>query len=115
MRKGKVLDGDFGTLATSQRKARNRWRKVVTPSGLESGPNTAKDHENSESPTENLLLPKPKKRFTKRDGSKVAKLAILAANAVRNADLHRALELIEEIRVIGEGTPAAETNLQVGR
>ena len=36
---GKVLDGDFGTLATSlatsQLRGRNRWRKVVTPSGLE--------------------------------------------------------------------------------
>jgi hypothetical protein len=59
--------------------------------------------------------PQPKKRFTKRDGSKVAKLAILAGNAVRNADLHRALELIEEIRVIGERAPAAGTNLQVAR
>jgi len=62
-----------------------------------------------------LLPPQPKKRFTKRDGSKVAKLAILAANAVRNADLHRALELIEEIRVIGEGAPAASPNLRVVR
>ncbi len=38
---------------------------------------------------------------------KVAKFAILAANAVRNMDLHRALELIEEIRVEGEGSGAA--------
>jgi hypothetical protein len=87
----------------------------VTPSGLESASNTAKHHENSESPTESLLQPQAKKRFTKRDGSKVAKLAILAANAVRNADLHRALELIEEIRVIGEGAPAASPNLRVVR
>ena len=39
LRDGKVLDGDFGalatSLATSQRRARNRWQKVVTPSGLE--------------------------------------------------------------------------------
>jgi integrase len=36
---GKVLDGDFGTLATSlatsQLRGRTRWQKVVTPSGLE--------------------------------------------------------------------------------
>jgi hypothetical protein len=62
-----------------------------------------------------LLPPQTKKRFTKREGSKVAKLAILAANAVRNADLHRALELIEEIRVICEEAPAAGTNLRVVR
>ena len=39
LRKGKVLDGNFGAFATRfatrQQKARNRWRKVVTPSGLE--------------------------------------------------------------------------------
>jgi hypothetical protein len=55
-----------------------------------------------------LLPPDIKKRFTKADGSKVAKLAILAANAVRNLDLRRALELIEEIRRVGEGGGAAE-------
>jgi hypothetical protein len=62
-----------------------------------------------------LLPPQPKKRFTKREGSKVAKLAILSANAVRNADLHRALELIEEIRVIGEDIDGAGMNVQVVR
>jgi hypothetical protein len=31
-----------------------------------------------------------------------AKLAHQAANAVRNADLHRALELLEEIRALCE-------------
>ena len=39
VREGKILGGDFGgfatSLATSQRMARNRWQKVVTPSGLE--------------------------------------------------------------------------------
>jgi integrase len=39
LREGVLLDGDFGSfatvLATSQRRARNRWQKVVTPSGLE--------------------------------------------------------------------------------
>jgi hypothetical protein len=36
---GKILDGDFGEfatpLATSQLRGRNRWQKMVTPSGLE--------------------------------------------------------------------------------
>jgi len=80
-------------------------RIVVTPSGLECVPNTAKDHENSGSPTESLLPPQPKKRFTKRDGSKVAKLAILAGNAVRNADLHRALDLIDQILALCSRRP----------
>jgi integrase len=39
LREGKLFDGNFGALATElatvQLKARNRWRKVVTPSGLE--------------------------------------------------------------------------------
>jgi hypothetical protein len=39
----------------------------------------------------------------------------LAANAVRNSDLHRAMELIEEIRVIGDGAPAVSANLRVVR
>jgi hypothetical protein len=60
----------------------------------------------SSSPTENVLPPESKKRFAKVDGSKVEKLAILAANALRNVDLHRALELIEEIRAVGEGSGA---------
>ena len=77
--------------------------QFVSPSGLQRVPTTAKDHENSGSPTESLLQAQPKKRFTKRGGSKVASLGILAGNAVRNADLHRALDLIEEIRVICEG------------
>ena len=94
---------------------RKRRREMVTPSGLESGPNPSKDHENSKSTTESLLPTKSKKRFTKRDGSKVAKLAILAANAVRNVDLHRALDLIEEIRVIGEFVVARGEGFKVVR
>lgn len=39
LREGRLVDGSFGGLATefatSQQRARNRWRKVVTPSGLE--------------------------------------------------------------------------------
>ena len=39
LREGIILDGDFQKLATTfatiHRKARNRWRKVVTPSGIE--------------------------------------------------------------------------------
>ncbi len=39
LREGKVLDEDSGALATefatNQLKARNRWTKLVTPSGIE--------------------------------------------------------------------------------
>jgi hypothetical protein len=80
---------------------------LATPTGFESSSNVAKPSEDSVSPSENSRLPDTKKRFTKADGSKVAKLAILAANAVKNVDLHRALELIEEIRLVGEGGGAA--------
>jgi integrase len=41
IREGIVLDGDFRTLATrfatTHRKGRNRWRKLVTPPGIEPG------------------------------------------------------------------------------
>jgi hypothetical protein len=77
---------------------------VATPTGFESPANVAKPKENSVSPSKNLRPPDAKKRFTKADGSKVAKLATLATNAVRNVDLHRALELIEEIRAVGKGS-----------
>jgi len=40
----------------------------------------------------------------KVSGSKVAKLAAVAANAVRNFDLSRAIEVLEELRGMGEGT-----------
>jgi hypothetical protein len=62
-----------------------------------------------------LLPPQAKKRFTKRDGSKVAKLAILAGNAVRNGDLHRAMELLEEIRTVGDGHAANLHDLRPDR
>ena len=95
--------------------AQNFGGQGTTPTGFKCVPNAVKDHENSGSPTGSLLPQIPKRRFTKRDGSKVAKLVILAGNAVRNADLHRAMELIEEIRVICESVPASGTSLQVVR
>ena len=44
--------------------------------------------------------------MTKRRGSMAAKLAVLAANAVRNCDLARALELLEQIRASCAGEEA---------
>jgi hypothetical protein len=40
----------------------------------------------------------------KISGSKVARLAAVAANAVRNYDLSRALEVIGELERLGKGT-----------
>ena len=37
-------------------------------------------------------------------GSKVARMAAVAANAVRNFDLSRAIEVMEELRGMGDGT-----------
>lgn len=36
-------------------------------------------------------------------GSKVARLALVAANAVRDGDLHRAIEVLEEIHATATG------------
>jgi len=64
----------------------------------------------SHSPTENLLPITTTSDLSIPSGSKVAKLAKMAANAVRNVDLHRALELIEEITKIAEGVAGEEDN-----
>jgi hypothetical protein len=55
------------------------------------------------------------RRLAKRDGSKVAKLALLAANAVRNADMHRALELLAEISAECGAPAAGLTVIRGGR
>jgi hypothetical protein len=47
--------------------------------------------------------------------SKVAKIAILAGNAVRNADPYRTLELIEEIRVMCEYVVIPEAAFEIVR
>jgi hypothetical protein len=74
----------------------------VTPSGIESVRNSARPHENSSSPTENGSKRASRKRVVTLSGSKVANLAKIAANAVRNYDLSRGIEVIEEIRRLAE-------------
>ena len=86
----------------------------MTPSGIECVRDSTKN-EISGSPTEKAEAPIAKRHLTKRDGSKVAKLAILAATAVRNADLHRALELLQQILTICDGASAADVNLKLLR
>jgi hypothetical protein len=60
--------------------------------------------DDSASPTENRGAGSSKNRVVKVSGSKVAKLAAVATNAVRNFDLSRAIEVLEELRQMGEGT-----------
>ena len=102
LRESIVLDGDFRTLATrlatTHRKGRNRWRKLVTPPGIENTPNITKRHEDSQSPTENSKPQASSRSLTKRSGSMAAKLAIMASNVLRNYDVDRALDLLEQIR-----------------
>ena len=75
---------------------------------METTESSAKDHEDSRSPTEKPRAEAPTQRMTKRSGSMAAKLAVLAGNAVRNLDLARAIELLEQIRATcdGEAPPA---------
>jgi len=76
----------------------------VTQAGFECEPSGAKLREDSPSPTENREPRSSKKRVVTLSGSKVAKLAAVAANAVRNYDLSRAIEVIEDLRRMGEDT-----------
>jgi hypothetical protein len=57
----------------------------------------------SRSPSEIREAGSSRPRVVKISGSKVARLAAVAANAVRNYDLSRALEVIEDLRRLGEG------------
>ena len=82
---------------------RNRWIKSVTPSGIESTPSVTKLREASSSPTENRGTRSSKRRVVTLSGSKVAKIAAIARNALGNYDLTRAIELLEELRGLGEG------------
>jgi hypothetical protein len=89
--------------ATVHVRGRNRWLKSVTPSGIGSIPDVTKQREDSSSPTENRETRSSKKRVVTLNGSKVAKIAAIARNALRNYDLHRAIEVLEELRRLGEG------------
>jgi hypothetical protein len=97
VRKGLVIAGDFRAVATAHRTARNRWRKEATPAGFERSGNTAKTGEDRPSPTENEKADRVPPRLAGPSGSKVARLALVAMNAVRNGDLHRAVEALQAI------------------
>jgi hypothetical protein len=73
--------------------------EFVTPPGIENSRNSTKQREDSSSPTEKPTAQIASRSLTKRSGSKVANLAAMAANALRNYDVDRALELLEQIRM----------------
>jgi hypothetical protein len=75
----------------------------VTLSGIENAPNVTKQREDSSSPTEIRTSTWSKYRVARVSGSKVAKLAAIARNAVANYDLHRALDVLDELKRLGEG------------
>jgi hypothetical protein len=70
----------------------------VTPPGIEKSRNDARISEDHPAPAENANPGSLSRRLAKGDSNKVANLARLAENAVRNYDLQRALELLGELQ-----------------
>ena len=88
--------------------------ELATPAGFEDARNDAKPSETDVAPSENPELGSvtpivARLGFSKC--SKTAHLAMVAANAVKNGDLDRALEILDEIKVMGVGA----TRSGVGR
>jgi hypothetical protein len=86
-----------------------RERKRATPAGFERPRNPVKPGDDRPSPTEGEKAEEVSPRLTGRSGSKVAKLALVAMNALRNGDLHRAVEVLQSIHdeCLSESTAAA--------
>jgi len=78
-------------------------RKKATPAGFERTQNDAKQREDSSSPSETGEARSSKNRVETLSGSKVARMAAVASNAVRNFDLIRAIDVLDELRRMGEG------------
>jgi hypothetical protein len=80
----------------------------ATPAGFERTESSAKGDEDSRSSTQKPWAEAPTRRIAKQSGSMAAKLAHLAASAVRNWDLAAAIELLELIGATcdGEAPPA---------
>ncbi len=72
----------------------------VTPPGIERSGNTTKQHEDQLVSPAKANPGAVSRSLVKADSSKVAKLARLAENAVRNYDLQRAVELLRDIRAL---------------
>jgi hypothetical protein len=70
----------------------------VSPVGIEGGRGDATPREPVASPTENEDSTSSSRTLAKRQCSNVASRLRVAANAVRNADLDRARQVIEELQ-----------------
>jgi hypothetical protein len=71
---------------------------AVTPPGIEKSRNDARISEDQLAPSDKANPASVSRKLAKEDSSKVANLARLAENAVRNYDLQRALELLGELQ-----------------
>ena len=84
----------------SHERVGNIIEDSATPAGFEGAPNHAKPSETEPVPTENSKSGSVTNIHARRvcsKCSKVAHLAAVAANAVRNGDLFRALELLDQM------------------
>src|SRR5258708_9054772 len=81
-------------------------QELATPAGIEGARNHAKPSETEPVPTEKLKSVSVSHIVARRGCSKCSKaahLALVAANAVRNGDLYRALEILEEVAGVAAG------------
>jgi len=73
---------------------------MATPAGFENARDCAKPSETESSPTESGAAGSVLRIDARRGCSKCSKtahLALIAANAVRNGDLYRALDILDQI------------------
>ena len=106
-----LLDKTRYTAVTGEKTSRNRWTKRATPAGFEGARNSAKPSDTEVAPPENQKSGSVTHLLARRGCSrcsKAAHLALIAANAVRNGDLFKALELLEEVAARDGNTRASE-------
>jgi len=99
-----LVDKARYTAITGEQSSRKSLDKESDPAGFECEPNVTKPHQDSPSPTETRGSRSSKNRVVTLSGSKVANLAAVVANVVRNYDFSRAIEVVENLRRIGKGT-----------
>jgi hypothetical protein len=76
---------------------RNPHGDSATPAGFESPRNPVKLGDDRVSPTDEESAEVVSPRLIAESGRKVARLALVAMNALQNGDLHRALEVLQGI------------------
>jgi hypothetical protein len=80
--------------------------RKATPAGFEGGPGSANLGEDRPSSTESDTSETFSKSLAEVTGSKVARLSRVGQNALRNRDLHRAMEVLMEIEEVVSGAGA---------